>query len=85
MVPSGPIEGWDSHPFEPTERDGFLFGRGAADMKTSLAAMVVACEKAEAKAVAEGKSLKGRIAFLITSDEEGPATCGTVKGIRRRE
>jgi succinyl-diaminopimelate desuccinylase len=75
VVPTGPIENWQSNPFEPSERDGFLYGRGAADMKTSLAAMVVACEKAHAK----GLTAKGRIAFLITSDEEGPATCGTVK------
>ncbi|MCK5880620.1 MAG: succinyl-diaminopimelate desuccinylase [Sinobacterium sp.] len=81
VVPSGPIEGWASHPFEPTIRDGYLYGRGAADMKTSLAAMVVACERMVEKAQAENLSLSGRIAFLITSDEEGPATCGTIKVI----
>ena len=79
VVPSGPIEGWDSHPFEPTIRDGYLYGRGAADMKTSLAAMVVACERMVDKAKDSQLELTGRVAFLITSDEEGPATCGTVK------
>jgi succinyl-diaminopimelate desuccinylase len=79
VVPSGPIEGWTSHPFEPTIRDGYLYGRGAADMKTSLAAMVVACERMADKASTDNLVQHGRIAFLITSDEEGPATCGTVK------
>ena len=79
VVPTGPIEGWTSPPFEPTIREGFLYGRGAADMKTSLAAMVVACERMVEKAKAENLTLSGRVAFLITSDEEGPATCGTVK------
>ena len=79
VVPPGSLDDWNSHPFEPTIRDGYLYGRGAADMKTSLAAMVVACERAAENAKQAGKSLQGRIAFLITSDEEGPASCGTVK------
>jgi len=75
VVPTGPIEKWHSDPFVPTERDGKLFGRGAADMKTSIAAFVVAVEGFLAK----HPSHKGSIALLITSDEEGPAVDGTVK------
>lgn len=75
VVPSGPEEKWEFPPFEPTIKDGFLCGRGAADMKGSLAAMVTACERF----VAQYPDHKGRIAFLITSDEEGPAKYGTVK------
>jgi len=75
VVPPGPIEKWSSDPFEPTERDGKLFGRGAADMKTSIAAFVVACERF----VAEHPDHAGSVALLITSDEEGPAEHGTVK------
>ena len=74
VVPTGPVEQWQSAPFAPTIRDGKLFGRGAADMKTSLAAMVVAVE--EFTAAHPGHA--GSIAFLLTSDEEGPATDGTV-------
>ena len=73
-VPTGPVEQWRSQPFIPTQRDGKLYGRGAADMKTSIAAMVVACQEFIAARPAHG----GSIAFLITSDEEGPATDGTV-------
>lgn len=73
VVPPGPLEHWDSDPFTPTERDGFLFGRGAADMKSSLAAMIVATESF----VAQHPTHKGRIGFLITADEEGPAVYGT--------
>jgi succinyl-diaminopimelate desuccinylase len=76
-VPTGPIEKWDSDPFVPTERDGKLFGRGAADMKTSIAAFVVAAEQF----VARYPSPNGSIALLITSDEEGPAVDGTSKVI----
>jgi succinyl-diaminopimelate desuccinylase len=74
VVPTGPVQQWASEPFTPTVRDGKLYGRGAADMKTSIAAMVVACEEF----VAAHPDHKGSIAFLITSDEEGPATDGTV-------
>ncbi|MFM7669758.1 MAG: succinyl-diaminopimelate desuccinylase [Betaproteobacteria bacterium] len=74
VVPTGPLERWSSDPFIPTHRDGKLYGRGAADMKTSLAAMVVAVEEF----VAAYPNHKGSIGFLITSDEEGPATDGTV-------
>ena len=75
VVPTGPIEKWHSDPFVPTERAGKLFGRGAADMKTSIAAFVVAVEQF----VAKHPSHKGSIALLITSDEEGPALDGTSK------
>ena len=74
VVPTGPLDRWTSHPFTPTHRDGVLYGRGAADMKTSIAAMVVAVEEF----LAENPQPKLSIAFLITSDEEGPATDGTV-------
>ena len=75
VVPTGPLAAWHSDPFEPTHRDGFLFGRGAADMKSSIAAMVVAAEEF----VGAHPDAAGAIAFLITSDEEGPATDGTVR------
>ena len=75
VVPTGPEEHWRYPPFQPTEDDGQLYGRGTADMKGSLAAMVVAVEQF----VAEHPEHYGRIAFLITSDEEGIATNGTVK------
>ncbi|HET7199346.1 MAG TPA: succinyl-diaminopimelate desuccinylase [Burkholderiales bacterium] len=75
VVPTGPLDQWHSDPFVPTEREGKLFGRGAADMKTSIAAFVVAVEDFLAK----HSSHKGSIALLITSDEEGPAVNGTVK------
>jgi succinyl-diaminopimelate desuccinylase len=75
VVPTGPESGWDSPPFEPTLREGMLYGRGAADMKGSLAAMLVACEDF----VSAHPRHRGRIGFLITADEEGPAHDGTVK------
>jgi succinyl-diaminopimelate desuccinylase len=75
VVPSGPESSWQTPPFEPTIKDGMLYGRGAADMKGSLAAMIVAVEQF----VAQNPSHNGRIAFLITSDEEGIAANGTVK------
>ena len=74
VVPTGPVNQWQSAPFTPTHRDGKLFGRGAADMKTSIAAFVVASEEF----IAAHPAHKGSIGFLITSDEEGPATDGTV-------
>lgn len=74
VVPTGPLEKWTSNPFTPTIRDGMLYGRGAADMKTSLAGFVVATEEF----VAQHPDHQGSIAFLITSDEEGPAKDGTV-------
>jgi succinyl-diaminopimelate desuccinylase len=77
VVPTGPIDKWESDPFVPTERDGKLFGRGTADMKTSIAAFVVAVEGF----LARHPSPRGSIALLITSDEEGPAVDGTSKVI----
>ncbi len=74
VVPPGPLEKWDSDPFAPTERDGFLYGRGAADMKSSIAAFVVAVEEF----IAAHPAHPGSIALLLTSDEEGPAVDGTV-------
>lgn len=79
VVPSGPIEKWHTPPFEPAVIDGRLYGRGAADMKGSLAAMVVACERF--LDCPDHKALSGSIAFLITSDEEGAARDGTRKVI----
>jgi len=75
VVPTGPLEHWNSDPFTPTIHDERLFGRGAADMKTSLAAFITAIEAF----VAKHDDHKGSIALLITSDEEGPAQDGTVK------
>ncbi len=75
VVPTGPLSQWESDPFTPVIRDGKLFGRGAADMKTSLAAFITAIEAF----VADHPDHKGSIALLITSDEEGPATEGTAK------
>ena len=75
VVPTGPESKWHTPPFEPSVRNGVLYGRGAADMKASLAAMLVACEDF----IAEHPDHPGRIGFLITSDEEGPAVDGTVR------
>ena len=75
VVPSGPVESWFSPPFEPTIRDGMLFGRGAADMKTSVAAFITAIEAF----VEDHPAHAGSIALLITSDEEGIAVDGTVR------
>ena len=81
VVPTGPVENWDSNPFEATERDGKLYGRGTADMKGSIAAFTVACTQF----VKDHPEHKGSIAYLITSDEEGPAHNGTVKVIETLE
>jgi len=79
VVPSGPLDAWESDPFDPSQRDGYLYGRGAADMKSSLAAFVVAIEQF----VAARPDHPGSIALLITSDEEGPAIDGTVRVVER--
>jgi succinyl-diaminopimelate desuccinylase len=79
VVPTGPLDKWHTDPFVPTERDGKLFGRGAADMKTSIAAFVVAIEQF----LAERPSHRGSIGLLITSDEEGVALDGTVRVVER--
>ena len=81
VVPTGTLSAWHSEPFQPEIRDGMLYGRGAADMKGSLAAMVVACEQF----VAKHPNHHGSIAFLITSDEEGVATDGTIKVVEHLE
>ena len=81
VVPAGPLDQWHSQPFAPTRRDGKLYGRGASDMKSSIAAMVVACEEF----IAAHPDHQGSIAFLITSDEEGPAVDGTVVVCERLE
>jgi len=78
VVPTGPLGVWGSDPFVPSYRDGKLYGRGAADMKTSLAAMVVAAEEF----VHAHPAHAGRVAFLLTSDEEGPSVDGTVKVVQ---
>ncbi|MGR5461446.1 succinyl-diaminopimelate desuccinylase [Photobacterium damselae] len=75
VVPSGPIEQWHTPPFEPTIKDGMLYGRGAADMKGSLACMIVAIERF----IAENPDHQGSIGLLITSDEEGPFINGTTR------
>ena len=81
VVPPGPLEAWDSPPFEPEIREGRLFGRGAADMKSSLAAMLTATERF----LARHPDPAGSLAWLITSDEEGVAVDGTVKVVERLE
>jgi len=79
VVPTGPLSEWHSDPFVPTVRDGKLFGRGAADMKSSIAAFVVAAERF----VAERPNHRGSIALLLTSDEEGPSIDGTARVVER--
>jgi succinyl-diaminopimelate desuccinylase len=79
VVPTGPLGEWHSDPFVPTIREGRLFGRGAADMKSSIAAFVVAAEAF----VAERPRHSGSIALLLTSDEEGPAVDGTVRVVEK--
>lgn len=75
VVPIGNLGDWESDPFQPTIREGYLFGRGAADMKSSIAAMLKACQQF----IQQNPNFPGSIAFLLTSDEEGPAKDGTVK------
>ena len=84
VVPSGPLDEWRSDPFEPVIRDGVLYGRGAADMKSGLAAMLTATEEF----IGKYPDHRGTIAFLITSDEEGPSVDGTrrvVEVLRERQ
>ena len=81
VVPTGPIDDWNSDPFKAEIRDGMLYGRGAADMKASIAAFTVATERF----VVDFPNHKGSIAYLITSDEEGPSINGTVKVIEALE
>ncbi|MDO9371718.1 MAG: succinyl-diaminopimelate desuccinylase [Gammaproteobacteria bacterium] len=81
VVPTGPLDQWHSDPFTPTLRDGYLYGRGAADMKSGIAAMVTAIERF----VAQHPRHPGSIALLITSDEEGPSIDGTVKVVEHLE
>jgi len=81
VVPCGPRSDWQSDPFVPEIRDGLLYGRGAADMKGSLAAMITACERF----LADAGDHQGSIGFLITSDEEGPSVDGTVKVVAHLE
>ncbi len=81
VVPTGPIEEWHSDPFEAVEREGKFYGRGTADMKGGIAAFTIACKRF----VTDFPDHKGSIAYLITSDEEGPAKYGTVKVIETLE
>lgn len=81
VVPTGSLDAWGSDPFQPEIRDGKLYGRGSADMKTALATMVIASERF----IAKHPNHQGSIAFLITSDEEGPSINGTVKVVEALE
>src|SRR3954471_11742928 len=79
VVPTGPLSEWHSDPFVPTIREGRLYGRGAADMKSSIAAFVIAAERF----VAERPNHSGSIALLLPSDEEGPSVDGTARVVER--
>jgi len=81
VVPTGPLSDWTTPPFEPTERDNYLYGRGASDMKCAIAAMVIAVKNF----LSNHSHFKGSIGFLITSDEEGPSINGTRKVIETLE
>ena len=81
VVPPGPLEAWDSHPFKPSVREGRLYGRGAADMKSGIACFITACEQF----LANHPDHRGSIAVMLTSDEEGPATHGVVKVVEKLE
>lgn len=81
VVPTGPEENWKFPPFKPTIDNGMLYGRGTADMKSSIACMVTACERF----ISQNPNHNGSIAFLITSDEEGPAHDGTLKVVETLE
>jgi succinyl-diaminopimelate desuccinylase len=81
VVPTGPESSWQSKPFEPSERDGYLFGRGTADMKANIAAFITALERFS-QANPQGFKKAGSIALLLTSDEEGPSVDGTVKAVQ---
>lgn len=81
VVPTGPVEQWSHDPFDPVIVDDIMYGRGTADMKSSIAAMVCACEQF----IPQHDRIKGSIAFLITSDEEGPSVDGTVKVVNTLE
>lgn len=81
VVPTGPLSDWTTPPFEPTERDGYLYGRGASDMKCAIAAMVMAVKNF----LSQHSNFKGSIGFLITSDEEGASINGTKKVVEALE
>src|SRR5260370_37354711 len=80
VVPSGPLDEWRTDPFEPVIKDGLLYGRGAADMKSGLAAMLTASEEV----ISQYPKHRGTIAFLVASDEEGPSVDGTRRVVEGR-